>query len=110
MLTVHVDRDDLHARIRYNKAMRAREQEILAKIPHLSLVYERDLLDPASHERTVDAVLNHIGLTRARPVSTELRKINTRPLTEIVENYEEFSGWVEELELGGLLAPDAKSR
>jgi hypothetical protein len=106
-LTLHVDRDEFFDRIRHNEAMRVREREVLRRIPHLSVIYERDLLDPSAHERTVDAVLSHVGLARSGPVSTELRKINTRPLSEIVENYEEFIGWVEDLELGDSLSTDS---
>lgn len=102
-LTVHVDRADFFQRIQYNQALRVREQEILKELPHLSVIYERDLLDPVAHEQTVDTVLNHVGLARTKPVSTDLRKINTRPLDEIVENYQEFAVWVEDLGLGDSL-------
>lgn len=106
-LAVHVDREEFFERIRYNQAMRVREQEVLRQIPHLSILYERDLLDPAAHERTVDAVLGHVGLARSGPVSTELRKINTRPLSAIVENYQEFIVWVKDLGLGDSLTTDS---
>jgi LPS sulfotransferase NodH len=105
-LTVHVDREEFFERIRYNKAMRTREREVLRGVPHFSVIYERDLLDPAAHEQVVDAFLGHVGLARSGAVATELRKINTRPLSAIVENYEELAGWIEDLGLEDSRAVD----
>lgn len=102
-LTVHIDRDDFLSRLSHNEAMRARERAVLDGLPHTSLNYERDLLAPTQHEKTVDMVLDHVNLTRSGPVSTPLRKMNTRPTSEVVENYEELLGWVRDLRLGDLL-------
>jgi hypothetical protein len=108
-LTVHVDRENFFERIRYNQALRVREREILKGIPHLSVIYEYDLLDPAAHERTVNTVLSHVGLTRSGSVSTDLRKINTRPIPEIVENYQEFAVWVRDLGLEDSLTAESQT-
>ncbi|MEM0962618.1 MAG: hypothetical protein AAGK21_08805, partial [Bacteroidota bacterium] len=53
-------------------------------------------LDATAHQQTVDSILDTVGLPR-RPVSTEMRKVNDRPVSEIVENFEEFSAWAQEL-------------
>ena len=102
-LTVRVEREDLLNRIRHNEAMRLREQNVLEGVPHLSLKYEKDLLDASVHGQTVDSVLNYADLERSTEVSTSLKKINTRGIQEIVENFEEFSDWVEALGYGPYL-------
>jgi hypothetical protein len=53
----------------------------------------------------VDEILNYIGLEHQAAVETSLRKINTRPLSEIVENYDEFAEWVRQLGFRSALEP-----
>jgi LPS sulfotransferase NodH len=98
-----IDRGELEADLAHYDRLTAREQQALRGIDHFSLTYERDLLDSATHERTVDTVLKHVGLERSGPVSTTLRKINNRPISDIVENYDEFAEWVRALGFGKLL-------
>lgn len=52
----------------------AQEDDILGGLARLGLSYEDNLEDPHDHQRTVDSVLDALGLP-SRPVSTELRKI-----------------------------------
>jgi hypothetical protein len=79
-----------------------RERAALASIPHVEVQYETDLESSGAHQVTVDRVLDYLGLER-RPVATRLRKINYRPIAEIVENYDAFAAWSHELGAGAWL-------
>jgi len=102
---VHVKRATLEGWVRQRQALECAERAALAGLPVHEIVYERDLEDAAMHQRTIDRVLDHLGLPR-RAVSTPLRKINARPLNQIVANYDEFAGWVTAMGMGDLLAPE----
>ena len=95
---VHVERDKLERWVRRREQYEREERQALAGLPFHEVVYERDLLDGAVHQATTDAVLDFLSLER-RPVQTELRKVNARPLSELVDNYDEFSEWVRALGL-----------
>lgn len=66
------------------------EREILEGVPHLSLVYEDDLQDNESHQRTIERVCDFIGTSPAI-VSTSLQKVTPRALSDWVINFEELS-------------------
>ena len=91
-----VDRDEFSARLAGRIECDRRERAALASIPHLELHYETDLESPHVHQDTINRVLDHLGLER-RPVETKLRKINNRPIAEIVGNYDQFAAWACEL-------------
>lgn len=64
----------------------AGEKEVLATLPHTTVVYEDDLLDRERHQETLDVILGHLGLPSA-PVSTDLVKITPPSLSDFVQNY-----------------------
>ncbi|MBI1403009.1 MAG: hypothetical protein GC147_07335 [Porphyrobacter sp.] len=78
------------------------ERAALAGLDVHEVVYERDLEQAAVQQQTIDGVLDFLGLPRRR-VSTRLRKVNARPLREIIANYDAFAGWLEEMGLGAAL-------
>jgi len=90
--------DDIRPRIepqeflaRLDRRLRFHEDDhaALQGVPHLSLVYEDDLMDSTHHQATVDRVCDWLGLPR-RPVRTELRRISARGPAEQIENYDEL--------------------
>jgi hypothetical protein len=103
--TIEIDRQEFEARLASRVRYSAEEEAALTGIDYHEVIYERDLLDAADHERTVDEILNYIGLEHQAAVETSLRKINTRPLSEIVENYDEFAEWVRQLGFRSALEP-----
>lgn len=64
------------------------EAQALEGIPHCSVVYEDDLLDPAHHQRTASRVFEFLGLEEVT-VSTGLRKIADTSLEQVVANADE---------------------
>ncbi len=97
-----VNRDQFAAGLAALIACDRRERAALASVPHVEVQYETDLESSGAHQATIDRVLDYLGLER-RPVATRLRKINYRPIAEIVENYDAFAAWSHELGAGAWL-------
>lgn len=91
---VRVERAALDAAIAERLAYAEEERAALEGIPHTRVIYEEDLEPAAAHQATANRVLDFLGLPH-RPVSTPLRKINARPLREIIANYDELADWLE---------------
>lgn len=92
---VQVDRDELERRIRMGEELRRRELAALHGIAYHEVVYEDDLEAAECHQRTGDAVRAFLGVPPA-PVATRLKRINVRPMSEIVANYAELVAWATE--------------
>lgn len=92
-ISVRVSRERLEALVIRSLVQAQAEREVLAGIDYHEVIYEHDLEDASNHQRTIDGVLDFLGLPR-RPVSTSLRKVIAQPLREIVLNYDEFAAWV----------------
>lgn len=65
------------------------EKRIVAKYPHIEIVYENDLLKHESHQDTINRILRFLALPRVS-VKTDLKKVNTQHISDLVENYTEF--------------------
>lgn len=61
----------------------------LNSIPHLSLVYEDDLVEPERQQEAVDRICGYVGVAPA-PVTSELVKITPRSTGELIENFDEL--------------------
>jgi LPS sulfotransferase NodH len=96
----------IHRRDRYFQ----KEQECLQSLEHIEIAYEKDLMDSASHQETANRIFDFLGMGH-RTVSTKLRKINTKPLRDVVINYSEFEqcildhGWERFLEQESVSSP-----
>ena len=75
----------IEARERYA----AQEEEVLAGLPHLTIVYEKDLLNAKQHQATLDRVFDYLGVPSV-PVKTTLVRTSGNNLGDIVSNYEEI--------------------
>lgn len=66
------------------------EKQLLAPIPHLTLIYEENFLHAEQHQNTLDQVFEYIGVD-SMPVQTRVSKTFTSDeLSDIIENYEEL--------------------
>jgi LPS sulfotransferase NodH len=70
---------------------RLRNEEVaaLSGLPHIELVYERDLRDPEPRKLALDRAQELIGVP-VRPLTTSLQKSVTKPLPELISNYAEI--------------------
>jgi hypothetical protein len=87
-----IDRADLESGIRYRRARDQQEANALLGIPHIALEYESDLATPDQQQATIQRLLAVYGL-EPRPASTGLKKIASRPASEIIANFDEAWSW-----------------
>lgn len=97
-----VDREQLERGIERRRERDGEETVALNGFDFIEVEYERDLESPESHQQTIDRVLDFLALEH-RPVQTSLRKVNRRPMSDIVENYDEFAAWVREMGIADAL-------
>ncbi len=64
------------------------EEEILKNLPHITIVFEDDLLRAENHQRTLDKILNYLGLSPV-PVKTIFLRAASERLSDSIQNYEE---------------------
>lgn len=82
--------------INYRRNYLNEEAEILKNIEHLSICYEQDLLNKSDQLRTVNTVRSYLNLTIIDDVQTVYKKINNKPLHELIENYHELISFLTE--------------
>lgn len=102
---VRIDPPELLARTAQRVAFCRHEAEALEGIDHLALVYEDDLLDPATQQGAASRVFSYLGLEDV-PASTELRKIADRSLQRVVANADEVRDTVASSPYAHLLAEE----
>ena len=86
--TFYIDCQELLESIEAREKYAAQEQDLLAGLPHLTIVYEKDLLHAAHHQATLDRVFDYLGVPSV-PVKTTLVRTSRNKLADIVSNYEE---------------------
>lgn len=91
-----IDRMELQKGILNRTALDQQEEAALEGIAHTALTYERNLSTAEQQKSTIAELLEALGL-EPRPVSTKLKKIASRPKSEIIKNYEEARGWANNL-------------
>jgi len=64
------------------------EQELIEKYEHLKINYEADLLNPESHQKTIDRICNFLSIP-SNPVVSNFKKSNQFEYKEIILNYDE---------------------
>lgn len=65
------------------------ENELLQQIPHVTLVYEEDLLCPERHQETANRVFDYLSLPPAT-VKANIVRLSTDDISTFVENYSDF--------------------
>lgn len=70
------------------------ERDVLRGLPHVQLIYEDDLKQPACQQPAIDRITEYLGLP-SMPVTTELKKATPRELSRFVANYEEVVAFVD---------------
>jgi LPS sulfotransferase NodH len=99
-----IDRKQLQEWVEKRQSRDKEESAALEGFDVIRVEYGADLENSELHQATIDRILDSLSLPR-RPVRTSLRKINRRPVWDIVENYHEFATWAEELGVADSLPP-----
>lgn len=88
---IHVDIDVLFRWMRGSeRSLKLINDQWLKNIPYLSLTYEQDLLQQSSHQKTVDKIVQFLGLPSA-PVNTSMTKVTSPRLENFVTNYDDMA-------------------
>jgi LPS sulfotransferase NodH len=85
---VHVDVSNLIWRIELLEEFTRQESEILKGVDHIRLCYETHLRDGASHQRTLNEVLDYLGVPHVPAGSVYLRT-SADDLRDDIENFQE---------------------
>ena len=88
---IQVDCDTLIERMMKERARYLhKEQELLRDLPNIGLIYEEDLLRIGNHQKTLDKLLNYLGVPPV-PAKTNLVRTSKDNLADIIENFHEVS-------------------
>lgn len=69
------------------------ESEVLRNLPHLEIVYERDLAKVSDREISLNRILDFLGLSH-QLLSTKLQRVSSDNIRDMVENYDELQAEV----------------
>ena len=97
-----VDVSELIACLQYLDNQRVEASAILHEVPHLSLVYEDDLIDPNSYQTTAERLSTFLSIPDIKPVGNPLKLVHQR-LEDIVTNYDEVRVGIEKSDYAYLL-------
>jgi LPS sulfotransferase NodH len=73
-----------------NEAAADRLRELVGDLPHLPLVYEDDLRDPAVRAMTMVRLCDYLGVSR-QDMTSDLVKVTPRRTRDMVSNWEEVT-------------------
>ena len=76
-------------KIRGRAANLGKEKIALRNIPHLTIIYEKDLLESENHQATLDRIFELLNIPSVM-VKTKYSKTTPSKLSDIVKNYEEL--------------------
>ena len=85
---MRVDPDKLVTKMREREAYLAQEKQILENLPHVTVVYEDELLNAENHQSASDKVFDFLGVPCV-PVETQFIRITSSRLADFIENYDQ---------------------
>jgi len=80
------------------------EHNALQHLPHLSLLYERDLRQAGNHQAAADKAFSYLGL-ESFPVQTSLHRTTADSLADDIQNYEEIVRFIAQTKYAHYLEP-----
>ena len=84
-----VDVAELLACLKYMDNQRLEAKAMLHEIPHLSLTYEDDLMNPNSHQATAERLSTFLEMPNIKPAGSKLKLVHQQ-LADIVDNHDEL--------------------
>lgn len=105
--SMRIDPNRLLEVMRERGAADEEERRVLSGLPHLTVVYEEDLLDGTHHQTTCDRVLAFLGLDPVS-VETEFRRTSRDRFRDYVENFDEIRDAIAATEMASAL-PEAET-
>lgn len=85
---VKVDCNLLLAQIKDREEYQQADEKLLSNLPHLTIVYEQDLLNEENHQSTVDKICDYLGITSVA-VKAPFARLTPDNLADLIENHQE---------------------
>lgn len=85
---VKVDCNLLLAQMKDREEYQHADEKLLSKIPHLTIVYENDLLNEENHQSTIDKICDYLGISSVA-VKAPFARLTPDNLSDLIENYQE---------------------
>jgi hypothetical protein len=101
---LRIDPERFLALLKWNEDMLDYERAVMAHVPHFAIDYDRDLVDAARHQPTVDRFCAHLGIASAKVVAA-IRRTGGEGGLHKVENMEDIVTRVRQSALAHLV-PD----
>ena len=92
---VQIDLDELLKWMRASEELNVYEERLLKSVPHLSLTYEKNLLDSETHQPTLQLICDYLNIGCGKG-KTKYRKGAPKTLRDSVENYDELVNFVKD--------------
>lgn len=99
---VYIDCKQLIQQIRWHKNLLLEEKNVLEKLPHLTIIYENNLLRSERHQETLDGVFNYLEINSVS-VKTKLVRNSSDRMSDFIQNYEEVVKFIEQTEYAKFL-------
>lgn len=86
----YIDCNALLQQLAWRERQLVQEQQALAGLPHVSLVYEQHLLPPEMRQGTLDTLFEYLDVRRV-PVHVTLARTSPERLVDVLENFDEVA-------------------
>ncbi|ESA32253.1 nodulation protein h [Leptolyngbya sp. Heron Island J] len=89
----HLNPSDLIATLKHLDEQRIAEAAIVSQVPHLTITYETDLIDPNVHDATAQRLCSFLALKHQR-VTSSIKLVHQR-ISDLIANYDEVRSTLE---------------
>lgn len=93
--SIDIDCNDFVKKVQERFDFEQDEKRALKGIKYHEVVYEQDLEDSSSHQKTIDNILSYLQL-ESKTVITKHKKVNTQDFKKLIKNYDEFISCINE--------------
>lgn len=91
---VHLDRQELMDEIELSERLLAIDENNMARVNHLLVEYENELLDAANHARLCGRIFEFLDIPEVTINPSYLEKTSADDLSLSIENYAEVEAWL----------------
>jgi hypothetical protein len=86
---IHVTIEELMQAIQFRVDCISKEERALKPLPHLTIEYEKDLLDPDAQRDAMNRIFAYLNLP-PHDAETSFRKVTSKNIADDVENFDEL--------------------
>lgn len=90
----HINPSELVATLKHLDEQRIAEAAIVSQVPHLTITYETDLLDPNVHDATARRLCRFLALKQRRQIKSAIKLVHQR-ISDLITNYDEVCSVLE---------------